>query len=171
MDTKPSSEGTQDLPWAVHHGPVSYALFRISRLHRILAGQLLREVGLHPSQELVMQQLWEHGCMRQVDICELVGSDAPTMTRTVQRLERTGLVRRVPSPTDRRSVMVEPTAVGRAVRTQVEGIRAELERRLSEGLTEAAQGEAVAVLERLERNLAHHAENAACLDCGEEPYE
>lgn len=39
----------------------------------------------------------------------------PTMTRLVQALERDGLVRRKPDPTDRRGVLVESTERGRAV--------------------------------------------------------
>ncbi|OIJ94869.1 MarR family winged helix-turn-helix transcriptional regulator [Streptomyces colonosanans] len=37
------------------------------------------------------------------------------ITRLVDRMEEAGLVRRVPSPEDRRSVLVEPTDDGRAV--------------------------------------------------------
>ena len=37
-------------------GPVSQAIVQVARLHRILTAQLLRRVGLHPSQELVMLQ-------------------------------------------------------------------------------------------------------------------
>ncbi|MFJ8025756.1 MarR family winged helix-turn-helix transcriptional regulator [Streptomyces sp. NPDC096311] len=167
MDTTSGNEATE-VPSAAHHGPVSHAIFRMGRLYRMLAGQLLREIGLHPSQELVMRRLWEHGAMRQVDLGELVHSDAATMTRTVQRLERAGLVRRIPSPSDKRSVIVEPTDAGLALRRKAEAIRIDLEHQLTDGLSEAAQAEALAVLERLERNLSHHAGNAPCV-CADEP--
>ena len=35
------------------------AYLRVGRLHRMLVGQLLRRVGLHPGQELLMMQLWD----------------------------------------------------------------------------------------------------------------
>ncbi|MEV4452729.1 MarR family winged helix-turn-helix transcriptional regulator [Streptomyces mirabilis] len=168
METTSGSEA-RDVPSAAHHGPVSYAVFRVGRLHHTLANQLLREIGLHPSQELVMRRLWEHGAMRQVDLGELVGSDAATMTRTVRRLERAGLVQRVPSPTDKRSVIVKPTVAGLALRRKAEGIRTELEHRLANGLSEAAQAEVLAVLERLQHNLTQQVRNAAYLDCAEDP--
>jgi len=38
-----------------------------------------------------------------------------TMTSTIDRLERQGLVRRLPNPEDRRSVLVEVTEAGRAL--------------------------------------------------------
>ncbi|MFE4758186.1 MarR family winged helix-turn-helix transcriptional regulator [Streptomyces mirabilis] len=149
-----SGSGSGDIPSAARIGPVSYAIFRISRMHRMLAGHLLRDVGLHPRQALVMRKLWERGGMRQVDLAELVGSDPATMTRTVKRLERAGLVCRIPSPTDKRSVIVEPTAAGRELRHKVESTRTDLEHQLTNGLSEAARAEVLAVLERLERNLA-----------------
>ena len=51
-------------------------------------------MGLHPSQELVMMQLWDRGPQGQTALVRLLGSDAATMTRTVKRLEHAGFVRR-----------------------------------------------------------------------------
>ncbi|MFE1879294.1 MarR family winged helix-turn-helix transcriptional regulator [Streptomyces diastatochromogenes] len=114
-----SGKAAGDIPSAAQHARVSHAIFRVGRLHRMFAGRLLSELGLHPGQAVVMRNLWERGALRQVDLGELVGSDAATMTRTVRRLERAGLVRRVPSPTDKRSVIVEPTAASLALRRKV----------------------------------------------------
>ncbi|MEO8907688.1 MAG: MarR family winged helix-turn-helix transcriptional regulator, partial [Microbacteriaceae bacterium] len=69
-------------------GPISHAIFRVARLHRMLAGSLLRKTGLYPGQELVMMHLWDRGEQRQVDLVKVLDSDAATMTRTIQRLER-----------------------------------------------------------------------------------
>jgi DNA-binding MarR family transcriptional regulator len=46
------------------------------------------------------------------------GVAAPTMTRLVDGLERDGLVRRRPDPTDARGVLVEATATGRRILTR-----------------------------------------------------
>ncbi|MFJ5730851.1 MarR family winged helix-turn-helix transcriptional regulator [Streptomyces paradoxus] len=156
METEATSQvpETGELPDAARRGPISHAIFRVARLHRMLAGQLLREVGLHPAQELVMMQLWDRGRMRQTDLARHVGADAATMTRTIQRLEKSGFVRRVRSTTDKRSVLVEPTAASQALRGQVEDVWARLEGCVGGDLTEAELGEALAVLERLETNLA-----------------
>jgi DNA-binding MarR family transcriptional regulator len=72
------------------------SIFRVASLHRMLAGNLLRRIGLHPSQELAVMQLWDAGPQRQTDLVRLLDSDAATMTRTVQRLEAAGFVRRRP---------------------------------------------------------------------------
>ncbi|MER5756538.1 MarR family winged helix-turn-helix transcriptional regulator [Streptomyces sp. NPDC002088] len=154
-------------PSVVRCGPVGHAIFRVARLHRMIAGQLLREVGLHPSQELVMMELWARGPLRQVDLGELVGSDPATVTRTVRRLEQSGFVRRVPSPTDKRSMIVEPTAVSLALRSKVEDIWSRLEQSAVGDLTEAEQADTLAILDRLERNLAQATAEIEldCSDC------
>ncbi len=125
----------------------------------MLAGQLLRRVGLHPSQELVMMELWDRGPQRQTDLVRLLGSDAATMTRTVRRLENSGFVRRRPSPTDRRATIVEPTAASLALREEVERIWAELESGVTAGLTPEEQAGAVRLLARMEESLTRAAED------------
>jgi MarR family transcriptional regulator, organic hydroperoxide resistance regulator len=79
-------------------GPMSHAIFRVARLHKSLAGRLLRETGLYPGQELVLMTLWAGGAQRMSDLAEAVDSDAPSMTSSIARLEKAGLVRRAPSP-------------------------------------------------------------------------
>ncbi|WP_424211205.1 MarR family winged helix-turn-helix transcriptional regulator [Streptomyces sp. BI20] len=134
---------------------LAQAVQRAARLQRLLAGQLLRCVGLHPGQELVMMRLWELGPQRQIDLVRALGSDAATMTRTVRRLENSGFVRRRPDEADRRVVIVESTPAGRALRERVEGMWAELDEAASAGLSPAQREAAVAALARVETNLAH----------------
>ncbi|MEU2281681.1 MarR family transcriptional regulator [Streptomyces sp. NPDC013178] len=162
METEatPQVPETGELPEAARRGPISHAIFRVARLHRMLAGQLLREVGLHPAQELVMMQLWDRGRMRQTDLARHVDADAATMTRTIQRLEKAGFVRRVRSTSDKRSVLVEPTAASQALRQQVEDLWARLEGYVAGDLTNPERGETLAVLKRLENNLAALARDA-----------
>lgn len=142
------------VPGAAQAGPISHAIFRVSRLHRMLAGQLLRRVGLHIGQELVMMQLWELGAQRQTDLVRLLDSDAATMTRTVQRLENAGFVRRRPCPGDKRAVLVEPTPASQALRQEVERLWAELEADATAGLTADERTETLRLLERIEAGLA-----------------
>jgi DNA-binding MarR family transcriptional regulator len=103
-----------------------------------------------------MMQLWDRGRMRQTDLARHVGADAATMTRTIQRLEKAGYVRRERSTSDKRSVLVEPTAASLALRQQVEELWSRLEDYATGGLTEVERSETLSVLEHLETNLAAH---------------
>ena len=89
--------------------PVIQALCRAARLYHQLAWQLLRTAGLHPGQEVIMMRLWADGPQQPAALIRLLGSDAATITRSVQRLERAGFVRRKPSrPTAARSSSSRP---------------------------------------------------------------
>jgi DNA-binding MarR family transcriptional regulator len=134
-------------------GPVSHAIFRVARLHRMLAGSLLRRTGLYPGQELVMMHLWDHGAQRQADLIRVIDSDAATMTRTVQRLERAGFVRRRPDPTDARAWLIEPTPASKHLRAEIDDIWRQLEQLTVDSMTPAQQRAAHSTLEALERNL------------------
>ena len=134
-------------------GTISHLIFRLAREHRLLAGQLLREIGLHPGQELVMLSLWDNGPQRQADLVRLLGSDSATITRSVRRLERAGFVRCAHTPEDRRVVVVHPTEAGRKLRAEVERVWQRLEELTTAGFSASDDGAARAVLARLEDNL------------------
>ncbi len=136
---------------------MSHAIFRVARLHKSLAGRLLRETGLHPGQELILMALWGDGPQRQVDLVEKVDTDAPSMARSITRLEKAGLVRRTPSPTDGRAVIVEATGASLALRDKVADAWAELERLTTAALTGPQQAEILTNLGQLEDALAPRA--------------
>jgi DNA-binding MarR family transcriptional regulator len=147
------------VPAAAHGGPISHAIFRVARLHKMVAGNLLRRVGLHPGQELVMMYLWELGPQRQTDLIPLLDSDAATMTRTIRRLEQGGFVRRSPVPDDKRAFLIEPTAAGRALRPQVEQIWNQLEEIVVGGVGQHDRKTIRLVLDGLEERLTRAAES------------
>ncbi|GHC45152.1 MarR family winged helix-turn-helix transcriptional regulator [Streptomyces cinnamoneus] len=136
------------------HDTISHALSRVARLHRSAAGQLLRRLGLHPGQELLMMQLWDHGPQPQSQLIDLLGLDASTVTRMVQRLEQAGFVRRRRSDDDRRAVVVEPTAAAQALQEQVVHAWQQLEDLTLRGLDEPERAAVAELLGRIENNLS-----------------
>ncbi|MFJ9828220.1 MarR family winged helix-turn-helix transcriptional regulator [Streptomyces sp. NPDC101160] len=149
------------LPSAARGGPVSHALSRVARLHRIAAGRLLRELGLHPGQEFLMMALWDCGPARQSVLIERLGLDPSTVTKMLQRLEQCGFVHRRPDPDDRRAVVVEPTEKGEELRSAVEGVWRDLEERSLSGLAPAERADLSRLLARLEENLCPEAGECA----------
>ncbi|MFF5972809.1 MarR family winged helix-turn-helix transcriptional regulator [Streptomyces sp. NPDC012769] len=146
-----------DLPSAARGGPLSFALSRVARLHRIAAGRRLRELGLYPGQEFLMMALWDCGPVRQSALIQSLGLDPSTVTKMLQRLEQCGHVRRRPDPADRRAVLVEATEEGEALRARVEEVWSGLEEDSLAGLGPAERGDLVRLLARLEENLCHEA--------------
>lgn len=160
MTSAQDRRGLVPSPAAAVRGPISNALIRVTRLHVIRARQLFRSLGLHPGHELLMMHLWDTGPQRQADLAAAFDTDSASMTRTVQRLERAGFVRRRPDPHDGRATLVEATPASVGLRSQVEELWAELEAATVGDMSSAQRRNLLAGLEQLEANLAGAPSNA-----------
>jgi DNA-binding MarR family transcriptional regulator len=143
--------GRTDAPFA--DAPLSQAVFRLARLHKGVAAQLLRDTGLRPGQELVLMTLWESGPQRLVDLVQSLDSDAPTMTRSIARLEKAGLVARSRSAQDGRVVIVQATEKSLPLRPQVDAAWATLEQLTVGAASAARQAQLLQALRELESHL------------------
>ncbi|MEU0137755.1 MarR family winged helix-turn-helix transcriptional regulator [Streptomyces sp. NPDC006296] len=156
--TTPADPGcTGGLPSAALGGPVSHAISRVARLHRITAGRMLRGLGLYPGQEFLMMHLWDTGAVRQAELIKAMDLDPSTVTKMLQRLEQAGHVRRCPDPDDRRAVLVEATATSCGLHTEVRDAWSGLEEHTLAGLDPAERTELVRLLAKVEENLCHEA--------------
>jgi DNA-binding MarR family transcriptional regulator len=118
------------------------------------ARQLLHGLGLHPGHELLLMHLWDSGPQRQADLAAEFDTDSASMTRTVQRLERAGFVRRQPDPDDGRATLVDSTPAGLALRGRIERLWTELEADTVGDMTGSQQRQLLRGLQYLEANLA-----------------
>ncbi|MFF8259054.1 MarR family winged helix-turn-helix transcriptional regulator [Streptomyces virginiae] len=153
-------------PSAVLDGPVSHAISRVARLHRIAAGRLLRDLGLHPGQEFLMMHLWDSGAVRQSELIKAVGLDPSTVTKMLQRLEQSGHVRRRPDPADRRASLVEATEASCGLLVEVRGAWGELERQTLDGLDETERAELGRLLGKVEGSLCSSVARSGDAECG-----
>ncbi|MEV7414559.1 MarR family winged helix-turn-helix transcriptional regulator [Streptomyces sp. NPDC089919] len=167
MDAGTPGRGVEEAgaPGAFLEGPVSHAVSRVARLHRIAAGRLLRELGLYPGQEFVMIHLWDDGPVRQSELIKAVGLDPSTVTKMLQRLEHAGHVRRRPDPADRRASLVEATEASCALHARVGAAWAELERLTLTGLDPAESAELLRLLAKVEHNLCPEAVDGVLPTC------
>jgi MarR family transcriptional regulator, organic hydroperoxide resistance regulator len=140
-------------------GPVVHAVFRLSRLNRMMIGGALRELGLAPGQELLLMQLWDRDGCSQSDLVDRLGLDPSTVTKMLQRLERDGWVCRSPSSDDGRVTLVGLTAAGRGLRGDVTRLWGELERETVRSLSDDERQTLLALLARMEQSL--HASGTA----------
>src|SRR3954453_14411686 len=86
---------------------------------------------------LVLNALRASEWRSQRELARALGIEGATLTRHLDRLERAGLVRRVPDPGDRRVLRLEITEAGIAAQQQMLGAVIEFNKRLRTGLTEA----------------------------------
>lgn len=116
--------------------PLSFSIFALSRSHRALAAQLLREIDLFPGQELMLMRLWQQDCQSQSRLSQALCLDHSTVAKSIKRLADAGWVTRVRSPEDGRVTLVSLTEVGRELEPRVLDIWSKLESITSDALTE-----------------------------------
>jgi DNA-binding MarR family transcriptional regulator len=88
----------------------------INYLARLFAQALYRRIGPHGvtrGQFPVLLMLWEAEGVTQAELAERLAVEQPTMAGTLKRMERDGLIRRVPDADDRRRARVHLTPRGR----------------------------------------------------------
>ena len=85
------------------------------RISRRIIFDLLQEIDIPHAQLFVMNMLAHQGTCRTSDIVKELQVSAPTVTGILDRLEKSGYVRRVEDREDRRAVMVELTAEGKKI--------------------------------------------------------
>ncbi|AWS41130.1 MULTISPECIES: MarR family winged helix-turn-helix transcriptional regulator [Streptosporangium] len=108
--------------WRVHFGPSSAmaAVTSIMRAHQILLSQLDTLLKPHDLtfaryEALVLLTFSKTGALSLSKIGERLMVHPTSVTNTVDRLERAGLVRRLRNPRDGRGVLAEITDQGREV--------------------------------------------------------
>jgi DNA-binding MarR family transcriptional regulator len=102
-------------PWSDRSESLGY---QINLLARLLAALLQREIAAHgvvPGQFAVLLALYDRDRQSLTELCRAVRIEPGTMTKTVQRMERDGLVLRHPDPEDRRSFTIELSERSRAL--------------------------------------------------------
>lgn len=121
-----------------------------SRLDRAL-----QEAGLRLGQYQLLRLLWEHDGLTPRELADRLTVEMPTVTRTVQRLVRDGLVRRHAHPSDARSVRIYLTERGRRVRERVSEIFAQETERALEGFSAGERATLVELMRRMAANTRH----------------
>ena len=114
---------------------VSYMLAQVCKLHRQRADNFLNEIGLHVGQEMFLTALWEQEGITQSELAEQLLLQPATVTNTLRRLERDGLVDRRTDPDDQRVSRVYVTGKGRALEAPVRGKWSQLESESFAGLS------------------------------------
>ena len=110
----------------------------------------LQEHGVRVGQQFVLQLLWEASEDLTIgEIATQLGFEAPTVTRTVQRMIRQGLVEKYPHTTDGRLVLVRLTPRGRELSAIIPGVLAQAQEDLFAGISDVEQ----ALLIRLFRHM------------------
>lgn len=126
---------TPHAPATAGGGQVSYAIFQLARAHRGYAAAILREMDLHPGQELLLMHLLDRDGQTQSELLESVGLDHSTVSKSLRRMQDAGLLIREPAEHDRRVMVVHLSDKGRAMREPLAAMWRALEETSAQNLS------------------------------------
>lgn len=136
-----------------------------SRAQQRLA-DALRDAGISPSGFAVLRLLDAQAPREPVDLAAVLGVSRPTMTGLLDTLERRGLARRAPHPSDGRRVHVTLTDAGRDLLGRHRPAYDEACAGITAPLTSSDRAALHALLARLERGPAGYRAGPAPPDGG-----
>ncbi len=108
-----------------------YLLAKAQQVSSRVFNRLLKDSGgadINSAQGRILFALWSHGSMGISALAKETALEPSTLTSMLDRLEAAGLLRRAPSPGDRRAYVVECTEEGSAIESRF----AELSARMTE---------------------------------------
>lgn len=126
---------------------MAYALLQAMKSTRGAIDPVLGERGVHSGQDLLLSALWREDGVTQTELAARLRIEAPTVSKALQRLERTGHVRREAGPGRARRVFL--TEEGRALRAPLERAWRNADRRVARRLGADDMAELRRILSRL----------------------
>ena len=132
---------------------LSPALTQAARSMRTVLSRNLLESGLYAGQDGVILSLAESDGMTAGGLAQKLGVKAPTMTRTIGRMEAQGFVERRPDADDARLTKVYLTEAGRNSVSEIESSAASCDELATRGFSEKDIRPLVRLLKTIEHNL------------------
>ena len=98
---------------------INYLLTAAQHEVFLVFSERLADYGITPGQYGVLNCLWSQGSAAPKEIARLLRLENSTVSGILDKLQKRGLVNRVLALNDRRSIRVEPTREGLALRDDV----------------------------------------------------
>ncbi len=144
-DPSMESSPAADAPVAEFAGQL---LFRLWRASHTRFADALESLGLTTALFALLNYLGPHEGAIQQEIGAAMGIDPSTMVSLIDQLEKAGLAKRRPRPTDRRAREVVITAKGRRVLERARILAIEAEGEVLRGLNESERRRLLTLLRK-----------------------
>ena len=90
----------------------TYLMVKVTKAHRGLVCNALKDVDLYIGQELLLMQLWQEDGITQTELAERLCIEPPTLTKMLSRLEKTELLEKRRDKEDKRICRIFLTEKG-----------------------------------------------------------
>lgn len=111
---------------------------RISRMQRLYAKALSKRLdphGVKPGYLDILDRLWEKDNITQKQLHQRMDIEQATLSNSLKRMERDGIIRKTRNPQDRRVTFIVLTDHGRALHKVVNAAIDDLQSVINTGLT------------------------------------
>jgi DNA-binding MarR family transcriptional regulator len=90
-------------------------------------------LGFSPGQFPVLLELWQQDGLTQKQLLDKLEVEQATVANTLARMQRDGLIERIPHPDDKRAKIITLTALGRSLEARAVEVAAEADAALFSG--------------------------------------
>jgi len=120
---------------------ISYQIILLAHAHHQWAEEALNRIGLYTSQEHILFLLWKEDGLTATQLVARFNANVglATIVKSIQRMERAGIVVRRPDPADGRASRVYLTERGRSLYEPALQVWHDLAERTVRGMTEIEQ--------------------------------
>lgn len=131
---------------------INYLFVQVAKAHRARTHELLSELGLHVGQEMILVALTKHNDLTLSELADILEVQPPTITKMVQRLESSDIVRREACKSDNRSSSICLTNKGKTLQAKMEKIWRQVEKEFFGSLTQSEKTSFQALLQKVRSN-------------------
>lgn len=128
--------------------------FRLMHGYSSLNFMQFKELGIHPGQLPVMKNVYEQEGITLRELAKRLHIKPPTVTVTIQRLEKSGLVYKTADESDQRVSHIYLTEKGKEIQREIISLMEEDEQILVKGFSEDELQQLRSYLDRMIENLA-----------------
>ncbi|MPM90885.1 Transcriptional regulator SlyA [bioreactor metagenome] len=114
---------------------------------------LLHDLNLHVGQDKLLCNLWRADGLTQVELCNKLNCEAPTVTNMLSALEKKELIMRKKDPDDKRTNRIYLTEAGKNMETSVTEMWRNQQDRLLKDITLDEKMFLRRLLKQMENNL------------------
>ena len=129
------------------------SLNEVSYLYGELVCRDMDKIGMRYSYRHILKPLMENKTLTQLELVNLTGQKAPTVSITLRNMENEGIVRREKNSNDRRETHVCITEKGKKMYKKVLSSLAKADKTILNGVSESELEALMATLDKLKSNL------------------
>jgi MarR family transcriptional regulator, organic hydroperoxide resistance regulator len=132
---------------------LNYLFVQVAKAHRIRTSELFSQLGIHVGQEWILIALWTQDGQTLSQLAEKLEVQPPTVTKMIQRMEASKLVRRETSREDSRASLIFLTPRGKALQEKFGSVWEEVEAQFLAGMSKAELASFKTILLKARENL------------------